>query len=217
MISIADALNDIIKSYPLIEDGLSRGLINYSAFAREVRREIEKKLYKDVKEGAIVMALKRISEKLAKNASQKKSLDLTDLTVRSNLSELTFQNSETLPEKTRKLFNDIAGQRNTVCTLSEGIRETTFIVSSEIVSNVKKTFKGETLVSEIKDLSSVTIRLPKEVVYIPGVYYQILKTLAWENINVIEVLSTYTELTIMIENKNVDRAFSILKNLGNSI
>lgn len=213
MISVSDALNDIIKSYPLIEDGLSRGLINYSAFAREVRREIEKKLYKDVKEGAIVMALKRISENLAKNASQKKSLDLTDLTVRSNLSELTFQNSETLPEKTRELFDKVASKKETVCTLSEGVRETTFIVSSEITNEVKKIFRGEILVSEIKSLSSVTIRLPKEVVYIPGVYYQILKSLAWENINVIEVLSTYTELTIIVEDKNVDRAFSSLKNL----
>lgn len=214
MISIADALNDIIKSYPLIEDGLSRGLINYSAFAREVKPQIEKRLYKDIKEGAIVMALKRISERLSRKTTERQSLDLTDLTVRSNLSELTFLNSETLPEKTRKLFNDVAGQRDIVCTLSEGIRETTYIVSSEIVSNVKRIFQGETLVSEIKDLSSVTIHLPKEVVYIPGVYYQILKMLAWENINAIEVLSTFTELTIVLENKDVDRAFSVLKSLS---
>ncbi len=216
MISIADALNDIIKSYPLIEDGLSRGLINYSAFAREVKPQIEKRLYKDIKEGAIVMALKRISEKLSKNVSQRKSLDLTDLTVRSNLSELTFLNSETLPEKTRKLFNDISSKRDIVCTLSEGIRETTFIVSSEIEDNLKRIFKDETLANEIENLSSITIRLPKEVVYIPGVYYQILKMLAWENINVIEVLSTYTELTVIVETKDVDRAFSVLKNLGGS-
>jgi len=214
MISIADALNDIIKSYPLIEDGLSKGLINYSAFAREVKPKIEKRLYKNIKEGAIVMALKRISEKLAKNSERKQPLDLTDLTVRSNLSELTFLNSESLPDSTRRLLDNVSSNMNTLCTLSEGVRETTFIVSSEISNEVKKAFKGETLVSEIKDLSSVTIRLPREVVYIPGVYYQILKTLAFENINVIEVLSTYTELTIIVESKNVDRTFSTLKSLS---
>lgn len=218
MISIVDALNDIIKSYPLIEDGLSKGIINYSAFAREVKPQIEKKLYivtlrdKSVKEGAIVMALKRISDRLAKVKS-KKPIDLTDLTVRSNLVELTFLNSETLPEKIRKLFNEIASKTAVVCIVSQGIRETTFIVSSEIAEMIKRIFKGETLVVEIKDLSSITIRLPKEVVYIPGVYYQILKMLAWENINIIEVISSYTELSVIVENKNVDRAFSALKNL----
>lgn len=214
MISVTDALSEIIKSYPLIEEGLTRGIVNYSAFAREIRPQIEKKLYKSVKEGAIVMALKRISQRLSKNKSKVAvTPNLTDLTVRSNLSELTFQNSETLPEKTRQLFNQIATKRDIVCTLSEGIRETTFIISSEIVNIVKEAFIGEVLIAQINNLSSISIKLPKEVVYIPGVYYQILKMLAWEDINIIEVLSTYTELTIIIENKDVDKAFSSLKNL----
>ena len=55
MISISDALEEIIKNYPFIEEGLSRDLINYSAFAREVKPQIEKRLYKNIKEGAIVI------------------------------------------------------------------------------------------------------------------------------------------------------------------
>ena len=69
------------------------------------------------------------------------------------------------------------------------------------------------MLNKIDNLSSITIHLPKEVVYIPGVYYQVLKMLAWENINVIEVLSTYTELTVIVENKNINQAFSTLKKL----
>lgn len=213
MISVADALNDIIKSYPLIEDGLSKGIINYSAFAREVRPQIEKKLYKGTKEGAIVMALKRISERLAKKSDKKQASKLTDLTVRSNLSELTFHNSDTLPDKTRQLFDKISNEKDILCTLSEGVRETTFIISSEIAGKTKQIFAEEILIAQINNLSSISIRLPKEVVYIPGVYYQVLKVLAWENINIIEVLSTYTELTVIVESKDVDLAFSALKNL----
>lgn len=213
MISIRDAVEEITQVYPFIEAGLSKGIINYSAYAREVKPQIEKRLLKNVKEGAIVMALKRINERLSKKNHKESNINLTDLTVRSNLSELTFLNSETIPEKTRELLNNVDSKRDMVCTLSEGIRETTFIVSSAMTDNVKKIFKGETLVSEIRDLSSVTIRLPKEAVYISGIYYQVLKMLAWENINIIEILSTYTELTIILETKVVDRAFSILKNL----
>lgn len=213
MISISDALNEIIKSYPLVEEGLSKGIINYSAFAREVKPQIEKKLYKNVKEGAIVMALKRISEKLSTERDKNQRIDLTDLTVRSNLSELTFQNSETLPEKAELLFNSI-DRRDALCTLSEGVRETTFIINSEIKPALRRIFKKEVLIAEINNLASITIRLPKEVVYIPGVYYRVLKVLAWENINIIEVLSTYTELTVIVANKDVDLVFSVLKNLS---
>lgn len=215
MISINDALMDIIQGYPLIEEGLSKGLINCSAYAREIRPQIEKKLYKPVTDGAIVMALKRISNKLIKQTSKKTSVNLSDLTVRSNLSEYTFLNSATLPEKISELFNRIRGRKDSFCTLSEGIRETTLVISSELVGDLESILKTESLVMKFQNLSTITIRLPKEVVYIPGVYYQILKMLAWQNINVIEVLSAYTELTIVIDNKDIDKAFSVLKNLNN--
>lgn len=213
MISISDALNEIIASYPFIEEGLSRGLINYSAFAREVKPQIEKRLYKSVKEGAIVMALKRISNQLIQKQPKNETINLTDLTVRSNLSAYTFLNSDSLPEKIRLLFNTIDNKKDLFCALSQGARETTFIVNSEIRNNIKKVFINETKVNEITGLSSVTIRLPKEVLYTPGVYYQILKRLAFENINVIEILSTYTEVTIIIETKDVEKAFSVLKQI----
>ena len=213
MISISDALSDIISSQPFIEEGLSRGIINYSAYAREIKPQIEKRLYKDVKEGAIVMALKRISEQLSKRRSKISNINLTDLTVRSNLSEYTFLNSETLPKRISELFSQILNEKDILCALSEGVRETTFIVSSGLTNKIEKIFDQEKLVAKFYNLSSITIRLPKEVVYIPGVYYQVLKRLAWENINVIEVLSTYTELTVIVENKDVDQAFSTLKKL----
>lgn len=214
MISIRDALNEIIQSQPFIEEGLSRGIINYSAFAREIKLVIEKKLYKTVKEGAIVMALKRISEQQSKKAKQSQELNLTNLTVRSSLTEFTYLNSESLADKQRELFNRLAEEKDVFCAVSQGIRETTFIASSEPSLAIERIFSSETLVAKIDNLSSITIHLPKEVVYIPGVYYQVLKMLAWENINMIEVLSTYTELTVIVEGQDIDRAFSTLKKLS---
>lgn len=214
MISIKDTLEVVIQGYPFIEEGLSKGIINYSAYAREVKPQIEERLYKSVKEGAIVMALKRISEQLAKKRTERNDINLTDLTVKSNLSEYTFLNSETLPKKTVELFSQILNEKGIFSALSEGIRETTFIVSAGLINDIEKLFEEETLVAKFHNLSSITIRLPKEVVYIPGVYYQVLKRLAWENINVIEVLSTYTELTIIFEEKDVEKAFSALKKLS---
>lgn len=210
MISISDALYEIVPNYPLIEEGLINGFINCSAFARQIKPQIEKRLYKSVKEGAITMALKRMSFKLRKNEPVN-NIYLSDLTVRSNLSEFTFQNSPTILEKTRELFNTLESNPDQICTLAEGIRQTTYIVSDIFKKRVKKIFRKEVLISSIDNLSSITIHYPKEIVYIPGVYYRILKKLAWENINVIEVLSTYTELIIVVESKNVDRAFSVLR------
>lgn len=215
MISVSDALNKIITSYPLIEEGLSRGIINYSAFAREVKPRIEKQLYKPVSEGAIIMALKRISEGLIKERSNQVDINLTDLTVRSNLTEFTFTNSGSLADKQRKLFNQMEDKKDVLCAVSQGIRETTFITSADASLAVEKIFSNETRIAKIVHLSSITIHLPEETVEIPGIYYQILKMLAWEKINIVEVISTYTELTIVLDNKDVDRAFSVLNRPDN--
>lgn len=216
MISVSDALNEIIQSHPLIENGLAAGIINYSAFAREVKPKIEKRLYKSVTTGAIVMALKRLSSRLAKNKPKnKEGFNLTDLTVRSNLVEFTFQNSQSLINKQRELFDKLAVEKDVFCAVSQGIRETTYIASSKMITAIERIFSDETLIDKKINLSSITTRLPEETANTPGVYYQILKMLAWENINVTEIISTYTELTIVFDDKDIDRAFSNLKNLSN--
>lgn len=215
MISINDALEEIISHYPFIEEGINKGIINYSAFARQVKPQIEKRLYKSIKEGAVVMALKRISEKQNKQVKGQKAVALTDLTVRSNLTEFTFLNSESLRDNQRELFNKLADKKDVFCAVSQGIRETTFIASVDAVLAIQRIFSSQTLIAKIDQLSTITIHLPKQVVHIPGVYYQILKMLAWKNINVIEVLSTFTELTIIVSSKDIDQAFSTIKDLNN--
>jgi hypothetical protein len=45
----------------------------------------------------------------------------------------------------------------------------------------------------------MVLRLPPAIVKTPGAYYRILKQLAWENINLIDGVSTYTEFTIVLD------------------
>jgi hypothetical protein len=62
-------------------------------------------------------------------------------------------------------------------------------------------------------LSSVTIRLPKNNTEVSGVYYFLLKNLAWAGINVCEIISTSNEVSIIVSEQDVPRAFPILMNL----
>ncbi len=66
---------------------------------------------------------------------------------------------------------------------------------------------------KLNNLSSITIALPKEAVKTPGIFYFFLKSLAWEGINVINIVATVTELTLILEEKDTNRAFSIIQSL----
>jgi hypothetical protein len=91
--------------------------------------------------------------------------------------------------------------------------ETTIIASREFKDKILSIFKGEKAISQFDNLSSITIQLPPGTTLIPGAYYFLLKALAWEGINIIEVVSTFNEFTIVLEDKYIDKAFSILKDL----
>ncbi len=217
MITVPEVVEEIIKKSPFLEESLSRDIINLSSLAREIQPEIQKKLFKDIKLGAIVMALKRLSKKIKTQHSERLAgvlQNISDITVRSNILEFAFDNSPTLLEKQRKLLDKISADKNSFLTTSQGVYETSIFISKNSQLDIKKIFQGEKLRYEEDDLSAITIILPKESVSVPGVYYSVLKALAWEGINFIEVVSSYTELTIILQNSNVDKAFSVLKSFS---
>jgi aspartokinase len=109
-----------------------------------------------------------------------------------------------------RLLDEIKSSGDFFVTITQGVHETTTIVNSSLKKRLEEIFRGETLVKKIDDLAAITIRLTGEMVYLPGVHYNILKQLAWHNINVIEVVSTYTEFNIILQKKEVDTSFSIL-------
>lgn len=226
MVTIPEIIEQIIKSSPFLEEGLSLGIINTSALARQIQPEVQKRLYsrtllernKKIKTGAIVMALNRLSQRLNTKSSPVTPIlkKITDITVRSNLTEFTFENSSTLLDKQGLLLQSIKDKSNIFLAMTDGVFETTFFASAVLESDIERIFSGETLRNKLVNLSSITLILPKEAVDVPGVYYSILKMLAWDGINFVEVVSSYTELTIFLQESDVDLAFSILKKLNSS-
>lgn len=217
MITVPEIVEEIVGKAPFLEEGLSKGIINLSSLARIIQPQIQHKLMKDIKPGAIMMALKRLSKKISPTNNQKLASvlkNITDITVRSNILEFAFDNSPSLFENQRRLLEEISSEKSSFFTFSSGVYETSLFVSQNLGNRVKKIFQDEKLRYEMKDLSAITLILPKEAVFVPGVYYCVLKALAWQGISFVEVVSSYTELTIILQNSNVDRAFSILKNLS---
>lgn len=161
------------------------------------------------------MSLKRLKERFAKQTKQPKLSVMTpkDIAVKSNLIELVFANTPTLLSKQKILLEEIGSEPNSFFTFSRGIYDTALIISSNLDSRAKKIFQEEKLIFQLKNLSAITITFHQDTVKTPGVYYLILKSLAWEGINIIEVISSFTELTIIFEDPQINQAFAVLKNL----
>lgn len=216
MITTTEIAEQIVRESPYLESAIAEGLINLSSLARKIQPQIQKKLLKTVHQGAILMALKRLEEKLKTKEKRIRpfSKNLGDLTLKSNLSEFTFRNSPSLILHQKNLLEKIKDEKGISLTFSQSLFQTSLIINSIYKSIVEKLFAKEKLVFYKNNLSAITMVLPDETVRIPGVYYFILKTLAWNGINIIETISSFNELTLVFEDKDIDRSFSLLKNLN---
>lgn len=210
-------VEEIIKKSPFLEEALAEGIINLSSLSRQIKPEIDELTNKDVQIGAIVMALKRLSPKFDPNLKIKVKKvigKLGDITVRSKITYYTFSNSETLIEKQAELLNSLKNKKDIFFAFSQGVYETTIILSDSDFNGFDSIFKNETLIQKTSGLSSLTIKLPSENADVSGIYYFILKKIAWEGINILDIISTMHEFTIIVDDDSIDRAFAILKNLN---
>ena len=212
MITVPSAVEQILKKRPFIEEAFSQELINLSSLARLILPEVRELTFKEVKEGAILMALKRLPKTLRSASRIKDVLGKShDLIARSNLAEFTVLNSDFSIEKHKKIIKEAEETKKYFLTITQGVFETTIIISKELKERIEEILGKGKVISQFDNLSSITIRLPGKTVLTPGVYYTILKYLAWEGINVVEVVSTFSEFTVILENKEVSHAFSLLK------
>lgn len=215
MRTISSAVEDYIKSKPFLISALSQGIINLTSLSRIIKSDIEVSLKKEVKYGAIVMALKRLSNELEFRTTFKivKIIkDIGDITVRSSLVDYNFKVSDTLLSNQAKLLAKV-DNNDDFYTSSRGVNECNIVVSGNLISLVEDVLKNEILLSKQENLSSISIKLPSENVSIPGVYYFVFQRLSWEGINIYEVISTSNEFTILVNEEEVDKAFSIINRL----
>jgi hypothetical protein len=214
--NIAQAVDRLISQSPFLEEAITDELINVSSLARKLKPEVEKILKKPVQEGAIVMAINRRAPdyyfKISKGIKTFMN-KLGDIIVRSDLSDHNFANSPTLITCQRDLIDEIGPEKNVFCTFSQGIYETTIVASNSIDLTIERIFRKEKRLSRKSGLGSVTIRLPEDNTEVSGVYYYILKNLAWSGINICEIISTTNEMSIVVAEQDVHKAFPILLNL----
>jgi RNase adaptor protein for sRNA GlmZ degradation len=180
--------------------------------------ELENEFDKEIKQGAVVMALKRLTEELDFRLNHKINKvikNIGEITVRSSLTDFTYAVSETVLNKQADLITDINTLPDIFYTSSKGVNETNIVVSSSVNHLVEKHFSAEKLIQKLDNLASITVKLPKENITVPGIYYFIFQRLAWEGIIINEVISTSNEFTILVSEDDVNIAFKVIKDLKN--
>lgn len=215
MRTVTSAVEKIITQSPFLRELISLEIVNLSELARQLKISVQEETQKKVNSGSIMVALKRLAEKSKRSRQLKPNIFnvAPELTVKSNLFEITVKNSLMLIDKQKKLLIYATKQQSHFVNFTYGLTETTTVASNQIYDTAKKIYRGEKIVSEVKNISTLSLKFPPEIADAPFTYYTILRTLAWSGISIVELISTYSELIIVLDQDDIDAAFSLIRKL----
>ena len=210
MITITDAVRNIVLEDDIGLLSAQAGLLNFSAYAEKILPVIEEKTHKQVKKGTVVVALTRIAEEIGNLPSLRPQIALDDLSIKSPLCDVTFSKTALSRQNLANLYQSITISENAFFTATQSMSEITIVAPQSLLDDILKNFE-ENPIAIYKDRVGITVRFAKAYLSIPNVLYTLQASLAVQRINFTEVISTYTEFSFIIDKEDLEIASQALQ------
>jgi hypothetical protein len=209
--SIADYTREIVESDYAIIQALSENYANLSALARKIDFLIKEKTNKKVNIQAIISALKRIRNNL--KISSRKNFEVlatSSLSVRTDLAKISVKasklNAEILTKMMEKFYESIV-------QISWSPTAYTIVFDEILHPNIISSFKKEEILEDKKRLAAIIVHSSENIIETPGCVSSILNKIALREINIEDVVSTYTYTLLLFKREDVIKAFDALNSL----
>jgi len=217
MPTIAHVVNKIVRSHPALEQFIELDLISFHRLARYLKPQIEAELAKEVDSGAIVMALSRMRDRMGgRRAEQLRSPSLGKLQVslRSDALQIDIKKGHRTAQKLQDVQKIAAAHPDEILSITQSVNEVTIISSAALEAQFLEALKGERVLNTEKGLSLLILKFGEETLYQPGFFDRVLREMSWENINIYEIVSTLTELIIVLKDEDAPKAYRTIRSLA---
>ena len=213
-VSVAKIVKEIILSRPAIKECLILDVINYSALARVILKELEKENIK-TSTGAVKMALIRIGEDLKKERAlfEKKIKNVVAKTVIELQSDLTVITAErrAVLNNLEQLFKVMENAR--FFQLTQGVETFTLVLSSEEKEKVLKIIQPKAIVDLIEEQTAIVLISPEEIIETPGIIAIMTSTLSSSGVNITQIISCHKDTIFVLNRRDAPKAYQILEDM----
>ncbi len=210
--SVSSCVKRIIDKTPFIHEMLVRGILSFSNYASSIKEEVEENYGKSVKHSAIVMAIRRYGEELKTRENSEKKVNVDyEIVMKTKICDLNIVRNDKFLSKLTKLYHEVSTEKGDFLNVSLGSHEISVAVSEKYGDVVDEISLGEEILHRKDDLVALSLVFSGEFMATPGIVYEAVRKLAWEVINVIEIISTKNELTFVINRTDSMKAFDVLQ------
>jgi aspartokinase len=213
IITISNVVQKLVDDNIYIQESINQNIVSYSSLASQFKPEIEEILGKNVKKHAIEMALRRYSDQI-KQKHMIISFDYSsDIIMKTKICDITVLRSPSLLTKLKRLYDIVDFERGDILNIIQGSSEVIIVTNGRYKNKLHEILKDEKIIMTEENLVSLTMTFSKDFYYTPGVIFNIIRNVAWENINIYEIVSTNTELTFIINKKDAMKGYKALEKL----
>ncbi len=209
MISVTNAVLDIIKQDEVGFEACAYGVLNYSAYADKIQEEVEEKTFKKVNKGTIVAAISRLAQtKLKDYPSYKPKIKISHLSIKSPLYTLVYTKTSDVQRRVATLTPFLVSPTD-IFSITESTAEI-LLSCTETSRDFIKNHIGIIPKKEIEGVVALTAQFSEDLSNIPNLLHVFFTAFAHKRINLLYVVSGYTEISFLIEKKDMDEAIKSL-------
>ena len=191
MVTVSHIVKKIIREKPYIEEAMRRSIISYGNLAEEIIGKIEAELNREVKHSAVVMALRRYAESLNERFEALRDFDYSsEIVLKTNICDFNVIKSNTLLSKLKSVYEMVDFDKGDTLSIILGNYEVSIILTEKYIERLEKFLKGEKILNKETGLVALSIGFKGDFFHTPGVIFTVVRRLAWDDINIYEIISS---------------------------
>lgn len=214
MATISHIVNKLVDERIYLHEALSKGIASYGSVAKHLKPEIEKELGKDVEHSAIVTALRRYAEKLTARFDEVKfNTKYSEVNLKTHIIDINVLRTQELFDKLKRFYDLIQFEKGDILHVVYGRTHVAIITNERYKDKILKLLQNQKIKKVEENLVALSFTVGKGRIDEPGVLFKLTRSLAWEDINVLEIISVDVEVTFIVDKKDATRGYNALEKL----
>ncbi len=214
MATISHIVNKLVDERIYLHEALSKGIASYGSVAKHLKPELEKELGKEVEHSAIVTALRRYAEKLTTRFNGVKfNTEYSEVNLKTHIIDINVLRTQELFDKLKRFYDLIQFEKGDILHVVYGRTHVAIITNERYKDKILKLLQNQKIKKIEEGLVALSFTVGKERIDEPGVLFKLTRSLAWADINVLEIISVNVEVTFIIDKKNATKGYNALEKL----
>jgi hypothetical protein len=213
MVTVSKTVIDMLNKRVFLQEAINREIVSYNQLAKHLRPDIEQELGKPVKHSAVVMSLRRYGEKLEKKKENIKFNYFRETILKTDICYILIAESATSICKVQNLYNQIEFKHGGIYNIVHGNYEVGIITNQRYKETLLELLQNEKISQVVEDLVLISLTHTQNFLFTPGVLYNVIRFVAWENINLFSIILTPQELSLVIPRIDAMKCYNTLERL----